>query len=71
MKVGEFKIESHSLKIGDQILITGPNIGAHKTTIKEMRVDNVSVTNVAKGDSFTIQLDEIIKPSTKLYKIIQ
>ena len=71
MKVGEFKIESHSLKIGDQILITGPNIGAHKTTIKEMRVDNVSVTNVAKGDSFTIQIDEIIKPSTKLYKIIQ
>ncbi len=71
MKVGEFKIESHSLKIGDQILITGPNIGAHKTTIKEMRVDNVSVTNVVKGDSFTIQLDEIIKPSTKLYKIIQ
>ena len=71
MKVGEFKIESHSLKIGDQILITGPNIGAHKTTIKEMRVDNVSVNNVAKGDSFTIQLDEIIKPSTKLYKIIQ
>ena len=71
MKVGEFKIESHSLKIGDQILITGPNIGAHKTNIKEMRVDNVSVTNVAKGDSFTIQLDEIIKPSTKLYKIIQ
>lgn len=70
IKVGEFKMESHSLKQGDKILITGPNIGALKSEIEEMRVDNVRVEAVEKGHTFSIKVDEIIKPSTKLYKIV-
>lgn len=70
IRVGEFKMESHSLKRGDKILITGPNIGAFKTEIKEMRVDDIRVDSVEKGHTFSIKVDEIIKPSTKLYKIV-
>jgi putative protease len=68
--VGEFKMESHSLKKGDSILITGPNIGAYKTKIEELRVDDISVECVEKGNVFSTKVDEVIKPSTKLYKIV-
>ncbi|MCG8573402.1 MAG: U32 family peptidase [Flavobacteriales bacterium] len=70
VKVGEFKMESHSLKKGDKILITGPNIGAYKTEVDEIRVDEVSVDTVEKGEVFSMKIDEIIRPSSKLYKII-
>ncbi|MEE9440231.1 MAG: peptidase U32 family protein [Saprospiraceae bacterium] len=70
INVGEFKMESHSLKKGDKILITGPNIGALKFDIDEMRVDGDIVEAVAKGKTFSIKVDEVIRPSTKLYKIV-
>ena len=70
IKVGEFRIESHSLNKGDRILITGPDIGAIKTEVKEMRVDNQSVDSVKKGDLFSMEINEVIKPSCKLYKVV-
>ncbi len=70
IKVGEFRMESHSLKVGDEILITGPNIGAIKTTVEEIRVDDTSVDSVKKGNVFSIKIDETIRPSSKLYKLI-
>jgi putative protease len=70
IKVGEFRMESHSLKVGDKILLTGPNIGAVKTDIEELRVDDVQVASVKKGDLFSIKIDEVVRPSAKLYKIV-
>lgn len=70
VKVGEFKIESHTLKKGDKILITGPNIGAYKGSAEEIRLDDESVDSVSKGDVFSMQIDEVIRPSSKLYKIV-
>lgn len=70
VKVGEFKMESYTLNTGDSILITGPNIGVIKTEVKEMRIDNNSVESVSKGDIFSIKVNEVIKPSCKLYKVI-
>lgn len=37
--VAEFQIESRSLKVGDEILITGPTTGAVTTIVDEIRVD--------------------------------
>jgi len=70
IKVGEFLMETHSLKKGDEILITGPTTGLVKTVIDEMRVGNQSVQKVKKGDNFSIQIDEMIRPSDKLYKVV-
>ena len=70
INVGEFRMESHSLKVGDKILITGPSIGAIKTDVKEMRVDDASVESVKKGNVFSIEINETIRPSSKLYKIV-
>lgn len=67
--IGEFKLESHNLKIGDKILITGPTTGVVETEVKELRVDNVPVNEVKKGVQFTLPVNEIIRSSDKLYKV--
>jgi U32 family peptidase len=71
IQVGEFRMESHSLKKGDQILITGPHTGVIRTTVEEIRVADMMVDIVAKGDVFSIRVPEMIKPNDKLYKVLQ
>lgn len=70
IKVGEFQMETHSLESGDEIMITGPTTGIVKTKVGEMRVADQAVNKVKKGDNFSIQIDEMIRPSDKLYKIV-
>ena len=71
IKVAEFLLESQELKVGDQILITGPTTGVIETTVKEIRVDLKSVEKAVKGDSFSISMDTMIRRSDKLYKIVE
>ena len=70
-KVGEFLMESHDLKIGDDICIIGPTTGVIFTKIHELRVDNTPVIQVKKGTEFTFISSEKIRPSDKLYKIVE
>lgn len=70
INIAEFRIETHSLSVGDKILITGPTTGVIETTVKELRVDDKSVEKVEKGINFSTPIDEIIRPSDKLYKVI-
>ena len=58
------------MSVGDKILITGPTTGVIETTVKELRVDDKSVEKVEKGVNFSTPIDEIIRPSDKLYKVI-
>lgn len=71
IKVGEFQLETHSLKKGDKILITGTTTGVIKTTVNEIRVDDKPVDEVKRGVSFSIPVDQKIRASDKLYKIEQ
>ncbi|MCU6769496.1 U32 family peptidase [Barnesiella propionica] len=66
--VAEFQIESRSLKVGDEILITGPTTGAVTTIVDEIRVDLKPVDEAVKGERFSIKLKEKIRPSDKLFK---
>lgn len=68
--VGEFKCESHSLTLGDEIIITGPTTGYLQMQIDELRVDGKSIDKVVKGDVFTIITTKKIRPSDKLYKLV-
>ena len=69
-KVGEFQCESHSLSVGDEIMITGPTTGYIEMKIEELRVDGKPTDKVVKGNVFTIMSDEKIRPSDKLYKLV-
>lgn len=68
--VGEFKCESHSLSVGDEIIITGPTTGYLQMMIDELRVNGKPVEKVVKGDEFTIATPERIRQSDKLYKLV-
>lgn len=70
IRVGEFEIESHTLKVGDQFLITGPTSGIIEGSVTELRVDDQAVEEVTRGQVFSFALDEVIRPSDKLYKIV-
>ncbi|MEI6865065.1 peptidase U32 family protein [Flavicella sp.] len=69
--VGEFKIEAYDITVGDTILITGPTTGAQEMEVKEIFVDDVQATKASKGDACTLKVDFKIRPSDKLYKIVE
>lgn len=70
-KVGEFLLETHSLHTGDEILITGPTTGVIQHRVGSLRVNDQDAATVKKGESFTLPLGEKIRPSDKLYKIVE
>ena len=71
VKCAEFKIEAHTLKVGDSILVIGPTTGLVKHQVTEIRVDDKSVTEAKKGDGCTFILEDKIRPSDKLFKLIE
>ena len=68
-KIGEFQLETHSLKKGDHILITGTTTGVIKTSVAEMRVNDKPVDEVKRGEAFSMPINQKIRASDKLYRI--
>jgi putative protease len=68
--VAEFEMESGSLKVGDEILITGPTTGAVMQTIDEIRVDLKPVEETVKGERFSFKVSDKVRPSDRLYKMV-
>lgn len=71
ISVAEFLVEAGELNIGDKLLITGPTTGAVFAELTEARVDLLPVDKVKKGESFSMQINEKIRPNDKLYKIVK
>ncbi|MDF9831306.1 peptidase U32 family protein [Parabacteroides sp. PF5-6] len=68
--VAEFEMESGSLRVGDEILITGPTTGALTQTLEEIRVDLKPVEETVKGERFSFKTTEKVRPSDRLYKMV-
>lgn len=69
--IGEFLIESYDLKVGDKILITGPSTGAKEARVDSLMVEDEHRQSVIKGQICTMPLNFRIRPSDKLYKLVQ
>lgn len=65
--VGEFLLENETLRVGDEVVLTGPTTGALIWTIKELRYDLDPVEEVTKGMRFSTPVPEKIRPSDRLY----
>lgn len=70
IKVAEFKLETNNLKVGDEIVISGPTTGVVQIKVKEIRVDLNPVEEGKKGERISIQIDEKLRRADKLYKLI-
>ena len=65
--IGEFLMEAGEIKVGDEVVITGPTTGALIFTVKELRFDLKPVASVSKGQLFSMPVPEKVRPSDKLY----
>lgn len=65
--VGEFLMEAGELKIGDEIVISGPTTGALIMKIEELRFDLKPVEKVTKGQLFSMPVPDKVRPSDRLY----
>ena len=66
-RVGLFHLEAGEIKIGDEILITGPTTGVLQTIVKNIFIDEKEVTIANKGDLITIPIEEKIRANDKLF----
>jgi putative protease len=70
IRVAHFLIENDSMMPGDEILITGPSTGVIQTRVREIKIDDRTVLKAKKGDNISIPIDQIIRRSDKLYKLV-
>jgi U32 family peptidase len=70
IKVAEFVIETGKISVGDEILIIGPTTGVVETLVNEIRVDLLPVQSANKGEKFSISVEQTIRRSDKLYKLV-
>ena len=70
IKVGEFLLESPQLSVNDEIMISGPTTGLIQTTVKELRVDGKPCDVVKRGELFSMPVESKIRPSDKIYKVV-
>lgn len=68
ISVGEFQLEAGSLKVGDEVVITGPTTGALILTVTELRLDLKPVDEVRKGNRFSMPVPAKVRPSDRLYR---
>jgi U32 family peptidase len=71
IKIGEFIIESGSVKAGDTLMITGPAVGMAKEKMETLTVNGLENTIAVKGDKITFPFGIKVGPQDKLYKIVE
>jgi putative protease len=68
--IGDFLCEAHELSKGDKILIIGQTTGVIELQLGEIQVDYQVVETVHKGERFTIPVPAKIRPSDKVYLLV-
>lgn len=68
--VAEVLVESGTLKVGDEIIISGPTSGVIEMTIGELRVDELSVEKAVKGEHCSFPVGQVVRRSDKVYIMV-
>lgn len=70
--IAEFLIEAYDVNVGDRVLIQGPTTGSQEMVLEAMQVDQKpGDIKASKSDIITFKTDFRIRPSDKLYKIVE
>ena len=69
--VGEFILESGSIKAGDTIMVLGPSCGMHKEKMENLIVNGIEKQEATRGDKLTFPFPNKVTPSDKLYKVLK
>lgn len=68
--VAEFKLETNNLKVGDEIIVTGPTTGVVEAKVEEIRFDLNPVEEGFKGQKISVAIDTKLRRADKLFKFI-
>jgi putative protease len=68
--VAEFKLETMNLKVGNEIIITGPTTGVIQTKVNEIRAELNPVEEGLKGQRISVPIDSKIRRADKLFKVV-
>ena len=68
--VAEFKLETMSLKVGNEIIITGPTTGVVQTKVNEIRFELNPVEEGLKGQRISVPINSKIRRADKLFKVV-
>jgi putative protease len=69
--VAEIKMETHSMALGDEILIIGPTTGVVEELLTEIRVDLQQAEQTKKGDLCSIPVNTLVRRGDKVYKLVE
>ena len=70
INVAEVKLQTaETLKVGDEVMVTGETTGVYRDTIKELRTDREPVPEVHQGDCFSFATSELLHRGDKVYRI--
>lgn len=65
--VAEFLLEAGEIRVGDELLVTGPTTGALEFKAGELRLDSGVTDKVVKGDVFSVAVPAKIRLYDRLY----
>ncbi len=68
--VAEFKLETSNLKVGEEVIVTGPTTGVVQTEVKEIRFELNPVDEGLKGQRISVPIDNVIRRADKLFKLV-
>lgn len=68
--IGEFLVETGSLKIGDTLMVSGAHIGMMKETMQTLVVNGLEAGEAKRGDKITFPVPAKVTHNDKLYKIV-
>lgn len=68
--IGEFLVETGSLKIGDTLMVSGAHIGMMKETMQTLVVNGLEADEAKRGDKITFPVTAKVTHNDKLYKIV-
>ena len=70
IKVAEFKLETNNLKVGDEIIVSGPTTGVVQAKVEEIRFDLKPVEEGLKGQRISVAVDTKLRRADKLFKMV-
>lgn len=68
--VAEVQLQTaETLKVGDEVMVTGETTGVYRATVEELRTDRDPVSEVHQGDCFSIKASDTLHRGDKVYRV--
>ena len=68
--VAEVQLQTaETLRVGDEVMVTGETTGVYRATVEELRTDRDPVPEVHQGDCFSLKASETLHRGDKVYRM--